>query len=204
MRKIVAMIMGTLVAASAMADININWRAQAGFYENGTAGAYPGDGIVFPSGSALAMLIWTPFNGGSPTIDPVDITDIAGNYTGGDDLWLDSLTLTYPGNVTDEFAPFGNQEIYQNVNYGGTTLQGGYVYIRIFSDTTPASGEYYFNGPTLLTTAFVLNEAPQILEGNTDNTNGNQLNQLIVPEPSVLAFLGAGALMVAIRRMRKA
>ena len=203
MKKLIAMLALGAVAVASYGDININWRAQAGFYKNGQFAVDPAGALLFGGGSTIAMLIWTPFNGGSPTIDPIDMSDIAGNYTGGDDLWLDSLTLTYPGNVTDEFAPFGNQEIYQNVNYGGTTLQGGYVFVRVFSDTTPGLGEYYYDGPTLLTTAFILNEAPQILDTNTDNTNGNELNKLI-PEPSVLAFLGAGALVVAVRRMRRA
>ena len=205
MKKLIAMLAMGAVAVASHGDININWRAQAGFYKNGQFAVDPAGALLFGGGSTIAMLIWTPFNGGSPTIDPVDITDIAGNFSGGDDIVLDTLTITHPGNAGSQYADYANgPEIYLNTTYS-TTLQGGYVFLRIFQDTTPNVGtfEYYFDGNPLLANAYTGSESPQALEGNTDNINGNELNKLI-PEPSVLAFLGAGALVVAIRRMRKA
>jgi len=200
MKKLIAVLALGAMAATSYGDININWRALGGFYKNGQFGVDPAGAILFGGGTTIAQLIWTPFNGGSPTIDAVNVGNP--NYVSGDDVFLDSITLTNPG--IGIYADYANgPETYLNSTYG-QTLQGGYVYLRIFQDNTPTGGEYYFNGNPLLANAYTGSESPQTLEGNTDNVNGNQLNQLIVPEPSVLAFLGAGALVVAIRRMRKA
>lgn len=201
MKKALAALIAVTLAGVAHADIQINWRAQAGFYHNGTVGNFPNDGILFPSGSTIAMLIWSP----DSVINDVDPSNVGGNYVGGNDLYLDTFVVSYPGSSLSEFADYLNgAEIYVNANYGGTLLQNGFVYARIFQDATPVAGEYYFDSPVLATTAYTGIEGAQLLDHNTDNTNGNELNKLIVPEPSVLAFLGAGALVVAFRRMRRA
>lgn len=207
MKKILAILAATVIATASFGDILINWRAVGGFYRNGQFGVEPGGYLLNPSGSTFAQLIWTPFNGGSPTINDVDLSDIAGGYTGGDDVLLDTYNIVSPPSAS--YASYANgAEVYLNSTYIGQIpggLQGGYVFARIFQDSTPGGGEYYFDSAPLLATAYTGSEGVQLLEHNNDNNNGNELNKFIaVPEPSVLAFLGAGALVVAIRRMRKA
>lgn len=191
----------------ASADILVNWSAQAGFYRNGTAGAYPSDGILFPNGTALVQLLWSP-DATTTGVDPLGVNFLSG---GGNDILLTSGTVGWTAGVTsgtfltiDQFGPFtGSPSLFLNANYGPTTLQGGIVYARVFQDTTPGLGEYYYQSTNSPVTAYTGVEGANGLDINLDNTNGNELNQLIVPEPSVLAFLGAGALVVAYRRMRR-
>ena len=208
MKKLLVAIAALSVTSMvASADIFVNWRAQAGFYDNGSAGAYPGDGILFPSGTALVQLLWSP-DATTTGVDPLGANFLA---AGGNDLVLTSQTVGWTAGAssgslltTDEFGPFqGAPAIFLNANYGPTTLQGGFVYARVFQDTTPGLGEYFYQSSNQLVTAFTGSEGANTLDINGDNTNGNELNQLIVPEPSVLAFLGAGALVVAYRRMRR-
>lgn len=206
-KLLVAMAALSVTSMVASADIFVNWRAQAGFYDNGSAGAYPGDGILFPSGTALVQLLWSP-DATTTGVDPLGANFLA---SGGNDILLTGGTVGWAAGssgtltVLDEFAGglAGTPAIFLNANYGPTTLQGGFVYARVFQDTTPGLGEYFYQSSNALVTAYTGSEGANTLDINTDNTNGNELNQLIVPEPSVLAFLGAGALVVAYRRMRR-
>lgn len=194
-----------VMATASFGDIFVNWRADVGFYENGSGGNdYPADGILFPSGSVLVQLLWTP-DAGTTAVDAFLPNYLA---NGGNDIVLAARTVGFGVaadiSAADEFANFtGTPNVFLNANYGPTTLQGGYVYARVFSDTTPGLGDYYFQSSnSVALTAYTGSEQANVLDINTDHTNGNELNQ-VVPEPSVLAFLGAGALVVAYRRMRR-
>ena len=196
--------LGVMTTAS-FGDIYVNWQADVGFFRNGTSGAaYPNDGILFPSGSVLVQLLWTP-DAGTTAVDAFLPNYLA---AGGNDIVLASRSVGFgvAADITasDEFMQFtGTPAVFLNANYGPTVLQGGYVYARVFSDLTPGLGDYYFQSSnTVALGNYTGNEQANLLDINTDHTNGNQLNQ-VVPEPSVLAFLGAGALVVAYRRMRR-
>lgn len=209
MKKLLVAIAALSVTSMvASADIFVNWRAQSGFYDNGSFGVDPSGAILFPSGTALVQLLWSP----DTTTTGVDPT--TGNFlaAGGNDLLLTSGTIGWNGaastgslTILDAYATglAGLPTLFLNADYGPTTLQGGFVYARVFEDTTPGLGEHYYQSSNALVTAFTGSEGANTLDINGDNVNGNELNQLIVPEPSVLAFLGAGALVVAYRRMRR-
>jgi hypothetical protein len=181
---------------AAKADIQVNWFAGAGFYDNGQFGVDPGGGILFSGGSALAILIWTP----DDSINLVDPNNGANGYVSGNDMFLDSLTFSAP-------APYGDfsngAEIYQDATYsaqlGTNVLANGFVYYRVFSDTTPQSGEAWYDTATTNVTLFSGTEID--LVNQTDPINGNELT-VIVPEPSTLAFCAVGALLAGLRARR--
>ena len=206
MKKVaVAIVALGVMATASFGDIFVNWKGAAGFYENGSGGNdYPADGILFPSGIVLVQLLWTP-DAATTAVDAFLPNYLA---SGGNDIVLAARTVGFGVaadiSAGDEFGAFtGTPAVFLNANYGPTVLQGGYVYARVFSDTSPGLGDYYFQSSNSVALGnYTGSEQANVLDINSDTVNGNELNQ-VVPEPSVLAFLGAGALVVAYRRMRR-
>jgi hypothetical protein len=185
--------MAAVVAVSGMtakADINILYTGSAGFYVSD-----PGTGIVDPSGSFLAQLIYTA----SGTIGFADAGTVG--FVTGDNQVLDSVTVGF-GVPADLAAGSTFGDFNAGVQVYPGPLEGGFVFVRIFQDTTPQGGDFYYDSPTTLTTVFTGTQSPQLIDANTDFVNGNQLTLQVVPEPSVLAFMGIGALLMAVRRRR--
>lgn len=182
--------MGTALSASAA--IGIDWSASGGFYENGTTGANdPGDWIGNDFGSATAQLMWS--------VDMVADELLVENS----DIVLRTLS---PASVYGDFSA-GLPVVFNDGDYG-VTLAGGYFYARIFQSAAPIAGEYWFRTEPVLAALYDPNSPVlQTLDMNanpSDPTFGaNELNRQIVPEPSVLAFLGLGGLAMAFRRVRK-
>lgn len=184
-----------LSATLAYGNINVAWQGSSGFFANGSAGNYPADGINnFNGGSTLAQLIWS-------ADDVANDAVATGDFTSGNDILLSTYTVVGP--PADNFAYFvAPVAVYLDATFG-QALANGWVYARIFQDTTPEVNDFYYTSRLLDATAYTGNEAPQLVELNTDIVNGNELDQQIVPEPSILAFLGMGGLLMVIRRNRK-
>lgn len=180
-KTILSVIASCAMGLSANADININWAAGSGFY----SAAMP-NGILLGGGSLLAQLIYTA----SGTIENAGV----GGAVAGDNTVLVNFTVTNPGNAGSEWADF---------SYGSQVFAGissGFVYARVFQDDVVEIGDLYYDSSTLAVTPYTGIEAPQTLQTNSDLINGNELTIAVVPEPSVLAFLGFGGLALAARR----
>ena len=181
-----------VVSVGASANTYLDWQADAGFYFTST----PAQGFLSPASSgnsALAQLIYSPDN----VIDAVDLSDP--NYVGGNDVFLASLTVT-EGSGSSEWGDFAP------VNYNGAYV-AGYIYGRIFQDTTPAAGEVYYNGLTAVVQDLdPMGSPPDTPQQYNLNQNfGDPLDQTIaaIPEPGTLAFMALGMLTVMARRFRK-
>ena len=190
MKKLIAMLVIAASTATVKADISIEWIAGFGFYNWNTVGAPvdPTDYINDAGGVATAYLIYS-----DDAVIDLDLGNLGGQLVDGvSDSVLDSFS------VTSVYGDYSNgSELYAGA------LQGGYVFLRIIDTSAPggASGQYY-DSSMLLTTAYdPLNPSAQQLLHNSGNTLGDQMQ--VVPEPSVLAFLGIGAALVGIRRMRR-
>jgi hypothetical protein len=86
--------------------------------------------------------------------------------------------------------------------YNNPVFTAGFVYMRIFGigsaiGSTPV-GTYYLDSPVIALTDVIFPALPQNL--NLGGAPSYTLNQQVVPEPSVLAFLGLGGLALAARR----
>lgn len=204
MKKMLAYLMvAGLALSSAQAALQVQWRGLDGFVHTDMSTIFPDN--TFGNGQYLAQLIWTPdafkadawLNG---AVDP-----------GSNEVILQSATITNPG---DAYGPL-NQQVYVDVFPGA-----GYVYARVFDigSENPANivvGSWYYSGPLLA----AIDEAnPIIFQSYNihqstadamfpgqgfDGFGTDVLNQQVVPEPSVLALLGLGALGLGYRRFRR-
>lgn len=185
-----------LSATLAYGDININWFGSVGFFDNGTgpAPADPGDYIGSVFGSATAQLIWSP----DAIVDNFDLANGANGWVENGEIVLNTITANAPYGDFD-----GGVSLYTDAAFG-VTLDQGFVYSRIFGSAAPIAGEY-FSASAVLNPALydAGNPAADFLDHNTGAAVGDELNIQIVPEPSILAFLGLGGLVMAIRRVRK-
>ena len=167
---------------------------QANAIANGTTGRLP-VGTIF-------QLIWTSDTtaGALDALNPLTPTGgDAAIMNGVDNYWTLNFTGRMSYTVTDS-----------------DSLIGGYVYMRVFNATSVGAigaGTQYLEAPVWSATPgtttpsgpLVLSTADPATTLQFDITPGQNiwLNQTIVPEPSVLAFLGIGAALVAVRRMRR-
>jgi len=204
MKKLAVLVAMIALVGSARADIAINWSAGTGFYnwnwnDVGSAGGVAlddGDYINFGGGSATAYLIWS-----SDNIIDFDSGNLAGSFVSGNDIVLDSVA-----SINVPYGEFSNGgEVYA----GALSTVGSMVFIRLIDLSAPGGAiAQYFDGPTLTPNTYdPQNPLLQPLNGNSvagaQSGLGDQMIA-VVPEPSVLAFLGLGGLALAVRRRMQA
>ena len=182
-----------LAAAVAQAGINVQYYVSYGLYPFGAGDVTSGDpntGLlaVNGTGSALIQLI----HAGNDGIANGDIVDL--NPT-GDDVILQSRIIS----LVDGYDDWGFISPAPSP-YTNPVFTSGSVFVRVFQTASPAPGQYYYDTALLVLEDRNLDIAfTQTLVIDTPDA-GIALNLLIVPEPSVMAFLGLGGLMLAIRR----
>ena len=188
-----------MIAGFASADIEVAWQASSGFYVNGSGPLPddPGDYVGPVYGGITVQLIWSP----DDQISEIDPFNAVNGYVSGGELQLTSIFVN--GNDYGFHASGG---VFEDANFdtGAVLLDQGYVYVRLFGDLTPTVGDYYF-ASTVVDPALRTEPpgSPTFIELNDNLVIGDELNRLIVPEPSVLAFLGLGGLLMAVRRRLK-
>ena len=197
-KKVLSLIAATCALVSvANAEINVRWQGLDGFLQNDDA-----TGILEPiSGlTAYAQLIYTPVN----SYGANDTSLIGGGVVAGQQV-LDTYEITDSAG-TDPYGVLAPQ-------FSSTPFQAGFIFVRVFDGGTgsnPANitaGTWYYNGPIVATINNITPANPDVYNANGANTSvsfgvGDVLNLQVVPEPSTLAFLGIGGLVLAIRRRK--
>ncbi|HMP35772.1 MAG TPA: PEP-CTERM sorting domain-containing protein [Kiritimatiellia bacterium] len=190
-KTIVSSIIAAFAFASvASANINVTWLGDAGFYKIDDV-----TGITDGGNNALAQLIFTPVN-------QYGQAGVGGAVAAGESV-LKTFILTDSGGA-DPYGTFVDQ-------YVGT-FQVGFIYARVFDGGTanPANivnGTWYYNSPIIATVNNVTPDSPNIFNiqgGNPSPGNGGFGDTLFlqVPEPSTMAFLGIGGMILALRRRK--
>jgi hypothetical protein len=191
-----------ILGTSANATISINFAgASAGIgIEDGTA---LGD---LWNGSLFVELLWAPSSlTAAPSFTP-GIAD-AGHFI----LWSSTIT-TASGLILE--GDLDGTASYTASLVGGGDISAGFVYGRIFDDASAPTLWTYVNldengnpavaGPSNPTASPPQTAKPldlRNLDSVFDADNGLYITAMI-PEPSVMALMGLGGLLVAIRRRR--
>lgn len=195
MKKIIASLaLLATVTASTQAAISVDFSATAGgiISNGGTTAA------DLWSGNLYWELIWAPTATALPTLTP-GLAD-AGNFI------LASGTSATTVGLAD-LGDLDGSAVYSNTDVGGASIETGFVYGKFFD--TSSSPSYWtmtsFISPANSDPGALPPQTPATLEvaqgPYTFTESGVLLNELqVVPEPSVIAFLGLGGLALAARR----
>ena len=196
LNKIIIMLVVAAAPLMSKAGLNVQWTIGYGVYPFGAPDPTAfdsGSGLLANngSGSTILQLLFTP-SGVVGAVDPFAV-----GYVSGDNSVLATI------NVTDGVAGY-DEWVYNGTvpQYVNPTFTAGYFFMRVFQDATPEVGEYYFDSATLaaLDVGSDISVAQQLYLEPDPSNSGVALNLEIVPEPSVLAFLGLGGLALAARR----
>ncbi len=197
-KKLFLLTVGLALAAGiGKAQVTVDWIGADGFVRD--------DGVTgitnpFPGTYAFVQLIFTPdYNGGIP----LGALPEAGVMPGEQEL-------DYRWVSDDQWGSVANASHI-------SAFQSGYIYARIFDgvDSQDLSliqpGHHYYWGPLMATIdnddatnpdIYVMHRTP----GSFDDQVGpggsflNADNNMVIPEPSVLALLGLGGILMLIRR----
>jgi hypothetical protein len=200
MKKMILIMGVAAIASTSSAQISISWfQAAAGFQFGGS---------LIPS-DAAHTLIWstTP----APTNDYAFPTQGI-NLDPVTDLITDEWALVVSTNGTGP-GIFSYEELrFTDADVGGNDINSGYLYSRIFQDSSIDEGDLYFQSPTFLGPELPVFSTDPVTTPDTDFNASSPRSGLIVmetsdadvftviPEPSVMALLGFGGLVLAIRR----
>lgn len=179
-----------LLATTSHAAINLQWSAPDGFLQSNDS-----LGIVETISTAWVQLIFTP--------DATALLATPGGGVQGNEQIIDQFGISDAGGA-DPYGTFVRDTV--------ATFQAGNLYARVFDGgSDPASGivagMWYYESALFATVDNLTPESPttQNIQGNNPSVTfagfGDVVNrQVVVPEPSVIAFLGLGGLALAARR----
>jgi hypothetical protein len=202
MKKIIGIlsVASLIFATGANAQINVAWRNTQAIFFNGSIGA----------GNQIAedfyhILVWSPSP--APAIDEyvAEGTGIGENEV-----------ILFQGNAGILGGQFNYPaQVFDDTDVDGADINTGYLYSRIFQFSTVSDEDVYWEspasmnfGPTLTEydPALIPPDSDQIIEHVAPNSatalvmDASSPNFYLVPEPSVMALLGFGGLVLAIRR----
>ena len=193
-KLVLSLSVASLMTVSSFAGINVQYFAVWGIYPFGgdTQSGDPGTGLLAANGtgSTLVQLIYA---GGDGVANEANASTV--DYVTGDDVvWQTRIISMGAGYnewavISPDPAPFTDP-----------VFTAGNVFVRIFQTENPTAGQYYYDTPLLALQDRNLDIAFAQTLFFDDPDDGRSLNLLLVPEPSVIAFLGLGGLMLAIRR----
>ena len=194
-KALLSAVVVSVLALSAQAAIFVRWEGPDGFYRSDDT-----TGLLAPvtgSQTAYAQLIYTPVNSYG-----TDMGELVGGGVVAGQQVLDTFIITDAG--PNDYATF--------VDSFSTTFQAGFIFARVFDQGTgnPANivaGTWYYNSPIIATVDNITaNPTVFNIQGNNPSVInsgfGDTVFLQVVPEPSTLAFLGIGGLVLAIRRRK--
>jgi hypothetical protein len=207
MKKALLILVALGFVIDASAQIAIRWDSQTYFALPGNSGS--NDPADYIQEGAIHALIW------SSTAAPGASFLEAGSPAGADEVVLFQGTAAAGSAGTFDYKSFA--VIAEDADVGGLDINAGYVYSRIFEGSSITADSWYYQsqvniGPGIVeydntvpssvlvhTTSTGTPFPGPALDDTADPTYGAGMFQ-VVPEPSVMALLGFGGLVLAIRR----
>jgi hypothetical protein len=199
-----------LVAGLATADIGFQFTSAGVFGPGGNFTAGP-----WPSGDQVIQILWSAVNpetaGFQAWANTTDYLDPSGSEV--------KIVGEVGGGTTSDGAygyiqpaAFGLVEVFDaNVGLPDGGSNAGFLYGRMFADGSPATDEWYYQGPAITdmvpydptnpSTIFTYDFTPGQTIGASDGGEANGIVQ--IPEPSTLLLCGFGLLALAVRRFRR-
>jgi hypothetical protein len=205
MKKIVLSLLIASATLVAQANISVNF------------GTFTG-GIVAPGGTEYAdgylgsghiQLIWAASNAAYSSANAV------GGAVDSGFLLLYSQPYVFNDDVFEGYVDESATLSYLEADYGNPGLASGWVYGRVFNAAIPDTSSFFANSAWVAVagTDPLVTPIPQTPAG-IDLVQGpafidlgsgfgvNPMNIQVIPEPSVMALMGLGGLLMAIRRRR--
>jgi hypothetical protein len=201
-RVLATLLLTFAISNVANSAISVQWSHTTGLFFNDSIVA----GNQIPA-DFYHILIW------SPTSAPAANYALPGTGIGANEFIL------FQGNAGILGGQFNyNAQAFTDLDVGGANINNGYLYSRIFQFNTVSAGNVYWESPAALVkgpnlvvynpltsppsptelTIHVSRDTAGPLLMDTANANFYQ----VIPEPSVMALMGLGGLLIAIRRRR--
>jgi hypothetical protein len=201
MKRIIGLLVVAFVLSDGLGAVNIDWQASSGFYFNSNpAVGILGDGT---GNSTIAQLIYTLSGNVNDAL-------IGGGVTGDNVIWS-QLTITEDG-IANDGVMYDSYAWFLLPNNYQQAIVSGYVYARIFENSSVNMGDWYYYTTPIALVDIVSPNAPQLIEMNTDLVDGNAIDfgsnvAQVIPEPAtaLLFILGSmGAWLVRRNNKMKA
>jgi hypothetical protein len=194
MKKTMAVLMVVAVAGVASADLAVNAKNQTPLVREGFTSVGPGQGL---ESGAYVQLLWKADNAGYQSDDLAESLLNPGEYL---------LRDGYAGNVGLFNIAAGDP--FTSADVGGSDINAGYYYARIFERGTVVPGDYFLEmgiqGPALTaydplvpTSTYSLNMGLDVAEVwiNSQGTT-------VVPEPATIGLMGIAGLGLVLARRK--
>lgn len=191
MKKLIFLSM-FLVAHTAFANFSIVWaNTQGGFQIPSDAGTQ----FIMPNvGDTISIqLLFSPDS-------IIDDVVFPGGFTNGNDVILDTRTITNVGGTIEEQIGLG-----WTFQYGGagTPFLGPNVYMRVFSSGSIAAGDWFINSPMFTVTSKDFSGPAPVADIINFPEAFFTASQQVIPEPGTVALFLMGGVMMMIRHRRK-
>jgi len=154
MKKIVlALLVVAFAATVASAGVGISWQAQTGGYTHDAPNVtdYPSAYEILDHYAVTWQLLYAGVN---DTIDPVDISNVAGGWVSGDDVVWATRTLTLSGGTatapqdstvwTERMLNVSGNTVYEDLAWS----TAGYSFQRVY-EAAPAVATYFYESSLL-------------------------------------------------------
>jgi hypothetical protein len=195
MKKIIAATAIAMMAGIASADFAITWLSNQGpVIKNGGTIAGP-----YAENGNLVQLIWTA----SAPVFGDSKADVNGGLAAGEFLLQSTVTKDGYG----FFQSLVGTVTYGNAVVGGSNINSGYVFTRIFDSAAPAAGEWYVDTGLINTSAWTYDPtnvntvyAANVVSGSGLVISSN--NTQVIPEPGTIGMMGIAGIGMFLARKK--